>query len=222
MYSLPKCPLPSLPIAHQIRMFLSQSILLGLFCGILGCGSSSLSGPPIEPSPDKPKHDLDYAMERLQHALSLYRPSGNSGLRIKRDMQYDYQAPTPSKPDPTATVTINSLTIFQHNQLSSSKPKSTKEKKSKDDNKNLVGLDPALIDPYLEDGDEEYFELRDKNQAIIAENERTALSANARVKARRKQETKEFKLVYKQDKWQLLERPEVEHEALWFEYALPE
>ncbi|MCG8451261.1 MAG: hypothetical protein MI725_16975 [Pirellulales bacterium] len=156
-------------------------------------------------------------MERLQRALDLHRSTDRSGLHIKREMSYQYQAPNSSQSNPTAVVTIDSLTVFLHDRTTSPKPKTPSQPEA---GENLQLQDFNLDDPFAQSGDAEFSNFLNRDQAYIPEENQPALTVDAPVPARRKKESKTFDLVYRQGKWQLKKEPEGEYERSLFQYAL--
>jgi len=189
---------------------------LGLFflaCGLASCADTK--SDPVQPV-STPKADLELAMARLQRALDLSRPSRRSGLRIKRDMRYEYLAPDSPEANHTAVVSIDTLAIYLPNRPAAKEPTDPTDASQSNVTLDSLLLDSAGTDPFS-DPDAGYFAVA---QHDAAGKQWKRPVADARVPDLRQEESQDFHLVHRQGKWQLENEPEVPHERLWFNYAL--
>lgn len=202
-------------VIHVNLAFRLCSPLL-LAVGISGCGFSESSRPNLSQSLFTPEEDLEWAIQRLRSALDVSSSSGGSGLHVKRKMNYKYNAPGANNSAPTALVTIESLSIFL---TKKSPPPEPKDAADKENDQNLFTPIPGLDDPFGEE-DEDYQDLLLNQQHKGTKRKKRPIAADANVPAPRKHETQEFRLVYREGKWQLEEEPEGEYEQALFKYAL--
>ena len=197
------------------------ALFLGM-CHLAGCEQQGVEGK-LAPSHSvsHPEADLDWAMQRLERALNLHQASAEVGLRIKRDMSFEYQAPDSSGPVPRAVVHVNTHTMLLHDSLAA--PKTTARSKADDDpDRDLIEHDLFGSDPLAKTSDAilENFTNVDPDDPVVKKLLLHEPTADVHVPPRRLQELRTFDLVYKQGKWQLDKEPESELERSWFKYAL--
>ncbi len=183
-------------------------LLLFLSLALVGCGQDQSRPRQLAASPEA---DLDWAMQRLQRALDLSKPSGETGLLSKRAMRYRYQGPTATQPDPTAVVTIDTITVFRHDKFS---PPDTSAAAAEQPSPLTLAeelADPASLEQqaYLQ-----------RQQELQGGRPTRSAVVDTPVPVRRKEESKKFHLVFQDGAWKLTDVPEVSYERLWFEYAL--
>ena len=186
-------------------------LLVLLWGGFVGCGQAPATTQQVSVSPAEA--DLDWAMQRLQRALDLSKPTGRTGLLSKRKMRYAYQAPRVAQANPTAVVTIETLSIFLHGKFSP-QPKDTSAEAHEQET--------ALVPPeeFADPGNPEQADYANQQPAFQPGTLANPAIVDTPVPPRRKEESKTYHLVFQNGKWRLLNEPEVAHERLWFEYAL--
>ena len=191
-------------------------LLLLMFNG-LGCDQPFKERSTLESSGNSVEEDLEWAMDRLQRALDL-QASGGAGLRIKREMKYEYHPPADEQSLARATVTIETTSAFLHKRNTKPPKKETRPLGYFDKDDPLNELDPNATSAERE----EY----EASQWLVSEDDKIMKKADLTVQAsippRKKKETKKFQLVYKEDRWQLVTTPEGEYEQGLFTYALGE
>ncbi len=183
-----------------------------LFVAVLaGCGGPEMPVPPPRESTNPAEDDFVWAMERMEHALSMFQPPSNLGLSVKRNFDYKLIPPSDSQPNYTARVTISTRAIFNHGATSSARERKQAEKKRA---ANGVELDDPYGlpgDPVAED------ELGIKVPSVELPNREVP---EPNLPAPKLDEKKVYLLEYVDKRWTLQTKSLEENERMWFDYAL--
>jgi hypothetical protein len=195
----------------QLEFLSSLLLAMAIFTG---CGSEMPMPPPRE-STNPAEDDFFWAMERMKHAMEMFRPS-SSQLRVKRELNYQLIPPSKSETNFTARVTIATKTVFIHDTPSRVQERKDAEEKKAKAAAEKLGLDDPfgpVEDPLAaEDG------LMQGN-APLAEVPISEIP-DPRLPTHEIKEEKEYLLKYVDDQWRL-ETSELEDaERMWFDYAL--
>ncbi len=173
--------------------------------------------PPVERSSIPAEADFEWAMERLQHAIEMFQPPSNLGIRVIRNLDYQLTPPDAAHSNYTARVTITTKTIYspgrsispgeKRKQQQEEAEKKAAERNAKRDKFALPGEEPitgsTTIDDALEQIDRRPVEIVDPS-----------------IPRQELELTEEFDLEYVDGEWKQLNRAEEEHIQLWFDYAL--
>jgi len=187
-------------------------LLSGLVSSLLwtlGCGTSNRS-TPTKSAGTIAEEDFQWAMERLNRAVKEFQPPSTLGIFVKREMNYEMFPPSEDSEYYTATVTISSKTTYDHNLTDD--PLEGVERQEKKPRQQE--FDPEVFSLPGEEGSDPEIERIPGIAFDAVQIEEPELSA------REITETDEYDLVYKDDRWQLVDDIDVEHVKLWFEYAL--
>ena len=196
---------------------LTLIFLLALNC--VGCDQSkSVKEEEVAFAQEGPEEQLDWAMERLRRTLDSNESLAGTGLRVKSELEYEYLPSTDEQPETLAVVSIKTTSAFLHRGYRKPKPKQTRPLGyfDEDDPLNEPGPDATL---------EELKEYNSSKWLVSPDDEvmeKADLSVAATVPPRKQKETSVFQLIYKEDRWQLVEQPESKYQQGLFEYALEE
>ena len=194
-------------IARENRVLLPWMLAISIFtCSLLGCDRRA--GPALTVS--DPKTELKWIMQRLASAIQIYPPSGGSGLHIKREMRFEYQAPDALRANPTAVVIIDTSTAYLYERPSRQQPEDSL--KSSEAN---APLSPGISADPLADPDAEFLD-----DIYPAPTLKQTPTTTAPVPELHKQESATFHLIYMHDQWQLEQEPESDLDRQFFKYAL--
>lgn len=183
-----------------------------LFVVVLaGCGSPEMPVPPPRESTNPAEDDFVWAMERMEHALSMFQPPSNLGLSVKRNFDYKLIPPSDSQPNYTARVTISTRATFNHAATSSARERKRAEKK-----RAANGLE--LDDPYGLPGDPVAEDELGIHVPSVELPNREVPEPN--LPAQKLDEKKVYLLEYIDKRWQLQTDSLEENERMWFDYAL--
>lgn len=200
--------------SRRVRDRISAICLAAVFSlglATTGCESDA-DRVAIEQSPEEiAEEELQWSMERLERALKMQEDSPSMGLRFKRTLDYEFLPPEKKGGPIRGEVSITSVTIFHHQQFTGDPD--TKQPTEEEPKRSVA--EQVLDDPTgIRD------EYADEMVNIPGVGPKAPAAPEARIKPRRKKETKVFGMTYTDGSWQLDDEPEEEYERLWFEYAL--
>jgi len=186
----------------------------------LGCEKSRPDFPTQRIDTDTPAGQFDWAMQKLERAVLEFQPSGRDGLRVgKRKVSYKLFPPDAARKHHTARVTIESETIYVHDQpLQSLKEEKERERRerAREDFEQQAGLN----DPLDESADDPLTQKFLSQMEDIAAKSRVPRGPEATIETPQMSDRKVYELAFLEGRWQLLTEPETDYERLWFEYAL--
>lgn len=178
-----------------------------------GCSGPEMPVPPPRESTNPAEDDFVWAMERMEHALTMFQPPSNLGLSVKRDLDYKLIPPTAAQPNYTAQVTISTRSIFNHGATLSAKERQRAERKKAgaeelklDDPYGLPGDDPLAAD-----------DLGIKVPPVELPSREVP---EPNIPAQKLEEKKNYLLEYVDQRWKLQTQSLEENERMWFDYAL--
>jgi len=149
----------------------------------------------------------------LRRALETFTPSANIGLRVKREMSYEFHPPDASQPNYTAQVTIRSKTFY--------KPGRYVPDADKDSEKTIAAGpqadESAFAEEMLANRADDPSGLFDADGAFPS---KKPMIVESHMPAPRLDKVNVYELTYRAGRWQLETLPESKHEQMWFEYAL--
>lgn len=187
-------------------------LLLGMAL-LAGCDGPEMPMPPPRESTNPAEDDFAWAMERLEHALTMFQPPSSLGLSVKRGLDYKLILPTDDVPNYTARVTISTRSTFNHGVTSSAKERKQAERKK------AAAQELKLDDPYALPGENslDADELGIKVPAVdLPEHE----VPEPNIPTQKLEEKKDYLLEYIDTRWQLQTEGLETNERLWFDYAL--
>jgi hypothetical protein len=212
-------PFPRFSVSSFLKSAL-QSITLGACVlaacsGMVGC-DPEMPQPPPRQSTNPAEDSFHWAMDRMNHAMEMFRPSSGLGLHVKRTLTHNLIPPGDGRPNYTATVTVSTNSMFDHGQIPTAKErKQAKEDKTREAAKKLglqdpfgpMDEDPATVDPLA---------IPEPGSATLNKKD----VADPPIPAQRLTEKKVYRLEYIENQWKLLNKDMEEHEQMWFDYAL--
>jgi hypothetical protein len=212
-------PFPHFSASPSLKSAL-QSITLGAcmlvaFSGMVGCDPEMPQPPPRQPT--NPAEDsFHWAMERMNHAMEMFRPPSSLGLHVRRTITHKVTPPGEGRPNYTAVVTISTKSTFDHGEVPTARErKQAREEKAREAAKKMglddpfgpVDEDPATRDPLA---------LPEPGSATLGEDD----VADPPIPAQELTEKDDYQLEYIENQWKLLNEDMEKHEQMWFDYAL--
>ncbi len=188
-----------------------------------GCGKSQPVVPSAPIQRDSSVGQFEYAMQRLERAVLEFLPSRRAGLHVgKRKVSYELFPPDATRSHYTARVTIESETIYVHNQpfQGNNKEKERQERAERRRVQRSLEQQSEFDDPLDESYDDPLAEKFMKQMEEIGAGPRVSLVPEATIDNPQTSDHKIYDLAYLGGRWQLQTEPETDHERLWFEYAL--
>lgn len=183
--------------------------------GSVGC-EPEMPMPPRRASTNPAEDSFHWAMERMEHAIEVFRPPSTLGLSVRHSVQHKLFPPKDGQPNYTASVTISTKASFNHAPGTSAKERRmAQEDKAREAAKKL-GLD----DPFGPT-DEEMLTKDPLSMDEPGSVEMGSLEvADPAIPAQRMDEKKEYDLEYVDGQWKLMTDSAKDHERMWFDYAL--
>jgi hypothetical protein len=209
-----------LPIRDNQPLRVVQQIALTVwvvtsFSGLVGCQPEMPQPPPRE-STNPAEDSFHWIIDRMNHAMEMFRPSTGLGLHVKRTLTHKLIPPGDGKPNYTAMITLSTSSMFDHGEIPTAKErKQAKEDETRKAAKKLgladpfgpMDEDPATLDPMA---------IPEPGSATLNKKE----VADPLIPAQKMTEKKEYRLEYIKNQWKLLNDNLEEHEKMWFDYAL--
>jgi hypothetical protein len=189
--------------------------VLAACSAMVGC-EPEMPQPPPRQSTNPAEDSFYWAIDRMNHAMEMFRPPSSLGLYVRRTITHKVTPPGDGRPNYTAVVTISTKSMFDHGQIPTAKArKQAKEDKSREAAKKLglddpfgpVDEDPATRDPLA---------LPEPGSATLGSDD----VADPPIPAQELSEKKDYRLEYIENQWKLLNEDMEEHEQMWFDYAL--
>jgi hypothetical protein len=200
---------------HAIERVLLVACLSTAFGGLTGC-RPEMPQPPRRESTNPAEDSFHWIIDRMNHAMEMFRSTDSLGLHVKRTLTHKLIQPGDGKPNYTATITLSTSSMFDHGQLpTASERKQTKEEKTRKAAEDLglgdpfgpMDVDPATVDPMA---------IPEPGSAALNKKD----VADPLIPAQKITEKKEYRLEYIENQWKLLNDNLEEHEKMWFDYAL--
>jgi hypothetical protein len=207
---------------HRWWLLGTSSFVLA-FAGLFMAGCQKPAPPPtsVLAPQNTPQSKLDWVVKRLERAFELGRPSRLAGIRVQHTMSYQFREPSEPTGDYQATVVIRTRT---ENTLS---PKRDPPKRDRDGGAGQASaLDPMGIQ-------DQATSFQDANRPKSVEGDTISLSQQGstsnptaessgahNINTHTIQDQQAFELVYRSDRWQLVQELDSDPERLWFQYAL--
>jgi hypothetical protein len=209
-----------MPFLHFHTSMSARTVVLGACvlmacCGIVGCDPEMPQPPPRE-STNPAEDSFHWAMERMNHAMEMFRPPSSLGLYVRRTITHKVTPPGNGQPNYTAVVTILTKSMFDHGQIPTAEErKKAKEAKAREAAKKLglddpfgpMDEDPATRDPLA---------IPEPGAATLGSDD----VADPPIAAQEMTEKKDYRLEYIENQWKLLNDDIEDHEKMWFDYAL--
>ena len=197
---------------------LSAAFCIGLIVlsvGLVGC-DPEMPMPPPRKSTNAQEDSFYWAMERMEHAIEMFRPPSSLGLRVSHDVKYELFPPKEGKPNYTALVTISTKAVFNHEPS----PSARQRKKVQQDKAREAAKKLGLDDPFGPSAEERLtkdpLEMDEPGSVVMG----TPDVADPVIPIQQIAEKKEYQLEYVDDKW-IVQTPSVEEDTrMWFDYAL--
>ncbi len=189
----------------------------------LGCEESRPAVPFASAQKDSPAGQFDYVMLRLKRAVLDFLPSRRAGLHVgKREVSYELFPPDATRSHYTARVTIESETVYVHNQPFQrvDKEKERQEKLERSKAQRKIEQQSEFDDPLGESYNDPLAEKFLEQMEEIGAGPRVPLVPEATIDNPQTSDRKTYDLAYLGGRWQLQTEPETDHERLWFDYAL--
>jgi hypothetical protein len=199
-------------VLHQV---LFAAFVLTFFTGLVGC-QPEMPQPPRRQSTN-PAEDGFYSMiDRMNHAMEMFRPSSGLGLHVKRTLTHKLNPPGEGRPNYTATITLSTSSMFDHGKI----PTAQERQKAKDDKTREVAKEIGLADPFGPMDEDpatvDPMAIPEPGSATLNEKE----VVDPLIPAQKITEKKEYRLEYIENQWKLLNDKLEDHEKMWFDYAL--
>jgi hypothetical protein len=168
--------------------------------------------PPPKAFGSSAEEDFNWAMERMEHAMELFRPSSSLGLSVKRELDYDLIPPSETEVKFTARVTISTRSVFR-----ADSPSAQVQKRRAEAKKEAAKI--KLDNPFNIPGEERSNDGIPMPEVPIAEFENPEI-ADPRIPTQQLKEKKDYFLEYSGGQWRLKTKDLEESEQMWFDYAL--
>lgn len=188
------------------------TILIPVIALCLGCGPE-MPAPPPKVFGSSAEEDFDWAMERMKHAMEMFRPSSSLGLSVKRELDYELIPPSEKQPKFTARVTISTRTVFRADTPNTEVLRRRAEAKKE---AAKINLDSPFKIPGEEDIGDDAIPVPD---VPLAELDNPDI-ADPRIPTQKLEEKQDYLLEYVDGQWQLKTEELEENEQMWFDYAL--
>ncbi len=212
--------------SHGLVKTLGLSLALAWMCG---CQQNSSAPNPKTVTAVTPKDQFDRFLDRLEHVIDMGQPSPMAGIRVNHTLSHQYYVPQQPDLPNRAEVVIRTVT---EDILSSENNSVTADLQVSDDNipernissalESIGNQNPKL---HLDDGpphvDTDAGDPPAPNagatlpKRAVRPKQSVAKPTNISI-----EEEREYELLFRDNRWQLVTELENETERLWFEYAL--
>jgi hypothetical protein len=185
----------------------------------LGCGDSRTNLPTERIDTSTPAGQFEWAMQKLKRAVIEFQPSRQDGLQVgKRKVSYELFPPDDVKKDLTARVTIESETVYVHDEPleEAEEIEERRRKRAREDFRQQVQPDDPFHEENLDPLQQKFL----SQMEDLAAKRRTPTVPTPVLDHPEMSVRKVYDLAYLDGSWQLQTKPETDHERLWFEYAL--
>jgi hypothetical protein len=188
------------------------AILVPAMALSVGC-EPEMPAPPPKAFGSSAEEDFDWAMERMKHAMGLFRPARSLGLSVKRELDYEVFPPSEKNDKYTARVTFSNRAVYRADTQSTEAQRRRAEAKKEASN---IKLDNPFQIPGEENAVEDAIPLPEVPLAELNNPE----IADPRVPTQQLEEKRDYLLEYSGGKWRLTTEELEENEQMWFDYAL--
>jgi hypothetical protein len=206
--------LNSRPLREFQRSLLTVCVLASL-SGLMGC-QPEMPQPPRRESTNPAEDSFHWIIDRMNHAMEMFRPTTSLGLHVKRRLTHKLIPPGDGRANYTATITLSTSSMFDHGKI----PTAQERKKAKDDKTREVAKEIGLADPFGPMDEDpatvDPMAIPEPGSATLNEKE----VVDPLIPAQKISEKKEYRLEYIENQWKLLNDQLEEHEKMWFDYAL--
>lgn len=200
---------------RELQRNLLNVCVLASLSGLVGC-QPEMPQPPRRQSTNPAEDSFHWIIDRMNHAMEMFRPATGLGLHVKRTLTHKLIQPGDGRPNYTAAITLSTSSMFDHGQIPTTQDrKKAKEEKTREAAKDLVlddpfgpmDEDPATFDPMA---------IPEPGSATLNKKD----VADPLIPAQKITEKKEYRLEYIENQWKLLNDGLEKHEQMWFDYAL--